>query len=109
MSPPQHDIATADTCVIHCYTAAAAISEHDEKCCFPLEDSLQSEGKTVPHINWSQSARNKLALHKSACDPNQSRIASFYDLIENINVILSEILTVSNAIQEVTTTRLVHC
>jgi len=104
MSPSQRDMATADTCVVQCYTAAAAaaISENDEKCCFPLEDS---EGKTIPHIDWSRSARNKLALLKSACDPNQTRITSFCDLIENVNAILSEIPAVSNAIQEVTTTR----
>ena len=43
-----------------------------------------------PHTDWSRLTRKKIALLKSGSDHDQIKITSFYDLIDDVNSILSK-------------------
>lgn len=55
------------------------------------------------HTDWSRQSRTKLALLKSASAPGQSKIASFYKVVDEVSTLIDntpEISTILHAAQE---------
>ena len=63
-------------------TSHLQLHSDNESVCLPEESIAE------PHTDWSRSARKKIALLKSGSDHDQTKITSFYDLIDNVNSIL---------------------
>ena len=49
------------------------------------------EGKLIhPTTDWSHTARNNISLLKAASDPNQTKLTSFYDIVDKVSNIVQE-------------------
>lgn len=73
----------------------------DNPCCSQLYPDTEIKINT----DWSWSTRKKLLLLKSASDPAQTRITSFFNLIDSVNSILSSKPEINHLIQDSTTGR----
>ena len=67
-----------------------------------ISDTIATDGHDIKsHVDWSRSTRKKMALMKSASDPNQALITSFYDLVDSVDAILNKNPEIGQAVKEV--------
>ena len=58
-----------------------------------FKDTLTSndDTKVKPHTDWSRSTRNKLLLLKAGSHHNQTKLTSFFDLVDDVSSIMSKL------------------
>ena len=50
-----------------------------------------SDSEVNPHTDWSRPTRNKLALLKAGSHCNQTKLTSFFDLVDDVSSIISKL------------------
>ena len=50
-----------------------------------------SDSKVTPHTDWSCQTRNKLSLLKAGSHPDQTKVTCFFDLVDDVNSIISQL------------------
>ena len=52
-----------------------------------------------PSTDWSRTTRKSLALLKSSADPTQSKITSFFEVVDKVAALVEESSTISEMMQ----------
>jgi len=70
---------------LHCSDKISYLDNKTTNSCFSCSPHQASiSNKPLPKPDWSRSSRNSLALLKAACDPQQTKITSFFQVVSDI-------------------------